>query len=298
MKRLTLIIASLFITSLLFGAGQGEDGDFTYGGIDTVEVDAGTFDVIVEATRGREVSMQIENYPDRFTVYHIVDGSTVRVRVEQTFSLFTPAHRGTLVFRVPASTDVDVETTTGNASLTGVSRAAVRVSTTTGSIDLEEIGGSLFAQSTTGGIVILRSSGELEVGSTTGSLEIDGFEGTVTASSTTGRQYHKDIVGQIDARSTTGRVELRDVAARLRVRTSTGSQTGHGVLLSDDSSFEATTGSIDMDLENELDELEFDLTSTTGSLRVGDERSQRRLFFGGSGIAVNARTSTGSQRFY
>jgi len=156
----------------------------------------------------------------------------------------------------------------------------------------------LSARSTTGGIEVLGSSGELEIGSTTGSLEIDDFEGTITASSTTGRHHYEEIIGQIDARSTTGRVEFSDVTARLRVRTSTGSQTGHDVLLTENSSFEATTGSIDMDLVNDLDDLEFDLTSTTGSLRVGDERSQRRLFFGGSGVEVNATTSTGSQRFY
>ncbi len=298
MKRLTLIIVSLFIPALLFGAGQGEDGDFSYSGIDSLEVDAGTFDVVVEATGGREVSMEIENYPDGFTVYHIVEGSTVRVRVEQTFSLFTLPHRGTLVFRVPASIDIGIETTTGDARVAGVSRAELRVRTTTGSIILEETTGSLFARSTTGAIEVLGSSGELEIDSTTGSLEIDDFEGTITASSTTGRHHYEEIVGQIDARSTTGRIEFRAVTARLRVRTSTGSQTGRGVLLTEDSSFEATTGSIDMDLDDNIDDLEFDLTSTTGSLRVGDERSQRRLFFGGSGLEVNASTSTGSQRFY
>jgi len=243
-------------------------------------VDAGTFGVVIEATRGREVSMGIENYPDRFTVYHTVEGSTVRVRVEQTFPLFTPPHRGTLVFSVPTSSDLTIETSTGDVRVTGLAGAALRVSTTTGSI------------------TILASGGELEVSSTTGALEIDDFEGTITASSTTGRQYYEEVAGEIDARSTTGRIEFRDVAAHLRVRTSTGSQTGRGVRLTDDSRFEATTGSIDMELENELDDLEFDLTSTTGSLRVGDERSQRRLFFGGSGIEVTATTSTGSQRFY
>lgn len=298
MKRLTLIFASLFIATLLFGAGQGEDGDFTYSGIDRIEVDAGTFDVVMQATRGRDVSMEIENYPDGFTVYHIVEGSTVRVRVEQNFSLFTPPHRGTLAFLVPSSIDIGIETTTGEARVAGVSRAELRVRTTTGSITLDETTGTLSARSTTGAIEVLRSSGELEIDSTTGSLAIDEFEGTITASSTTGRHDYEEIVGQIDAKSTTGRIEFRDVRARLRVRTSTGNQTGHGVLLTESSSFEATTGSIDVDLENELDDLEFDLTSTTGSLRVGDERSQRRLFFGGSGVEVNGSTSTGSQRFY
>lgn len=298
MKRLTLIIASLFMATLLFGAGQGEDGDFTYSGIDRVEVDAGTFDVVMQATRGREVSMKIENYPDGFTVYHIVEGSTVRVRVEQNFSLFTPPHRGTLVFHVPANIDVGIETTTGDARVVGIARAELRVRTTTGSIMLDDTNGSLFARSTTGAIEVLGSSGELEMDSTTGSLEIDDFEGTITSSSTTGRHHYEEIVGQIDARSTTGRIEFSDVTARLRVRTSTGSQTGRGVLLTENSSFEATTGSIDIDLVNNLDDLEFDLSSTTGSLRVGDERSQRRLFFGGSGVEVNASTSTGSQRFY
>jgi DUF4097 and DUF4098 domain-containing protein YvlB len=120
----------------------------------------------------------------------------------------------------------------------------------------------------------------------------------VDVESTTGAQRLERIEGDVDARSTTGRVEVNDTRGRLFVKTSTGNQVGRDVTVTGDSTFEATTGSIEMDLTNDLDQLEFDLTSTTGSLRVGDDRSQRRLFLGGTGITVKGSTSTGSQRFY
>lgn len=297
MKRLNALFVALFVAVTLSATGQRESGDFTYDTVESLTVEAETFAVDIVAFRGRQIDVRVENYPDDWTVYHSANGGTIRVWVERDFSLVSRPHRGRLVIRIPADIPVSVETSTGSVDLRGTRGGDLRVETTTGSMEVDDVGGGGTLRSTTGSISIEECTGSFDVRSTTGSIRVDRLEGDLRTTSSTGEQRLSRIVGDIDARATTGGIEIEDTNGRLAVRTSTGSIVGDEVTLTVNSSFEATTGRIEIDVTNNLDELEFDLRSTTGSLQVGDERSQRRLFFGGTGITVTGSTSTGSQHY-
>ncbi len=298
MKRLVIAAVLLITASSLFGFGERESGEFQYSGMNALEVEAETFAVEIRATRGRRVEMEVENAPNSYTVYHSTENGAVRVWVERTFSLFSRPHRGRLVFLVPADMALTLDTSTGEVYATGITTDSVSIETSTGSVLVEEFTRGASVRSTTGGIDIRRSEGDFTVRSTTGSIAITSVDGDLEVNSSTGSQRYEEITGDIDARSTTGRIELSDTEGRLRLRTSTGRQVGADVRLTGDSSFDSTTGSIEMDLENDVHALEFDLSSTTGSLRVGADRSQRELFLSGTGHTVTGSTSTGSQHYF
>jgi DUF4097 and DUF4098 domain-containing protein YvlB len=296
MKRLAfLFLSGILVTALAVAGGSREDGDFSYSGITTLEIEGATFDVEIDAIRGRAVSMSIERYPDNFTVYHSVTGDTVRVWVESRFSLFRSSHDGLLVFTVPADTEIRVDNSTGDIDARDLSSDRLSFETTTGEISLRGITGNLEIDTTTGEVTLEDYRGRLDVQTTTGDVEVSDSEGPMSIRTTTGRQELTNVRGDLTLRSTTGRIRLEDVEGQLEIRTTTGSQEGDGVMLTADSTFEASTGSIEIDLENDIAALEFDLESTTGSLRVGNEDSQRQLFLGSTGIRVEGRTSTGSQ---
>lgn len=298
MNRLVVAALLLITATSLFAFGERESGEFGYTGVTTLEVEGETFAVELRATGGRRVEMRVENAPNGHTVYHSADDGTVRVWVERTFSIFSRPHRGRLVFLVPTDIDVSVDTSTGEVYATGLAGDALAIETSTGSVLVEEFTGGAKVRSTTGGIDIRRCEGDYRVRSTTGSIAITSVDGDLEVSSSTGSQRYEEVTGDIDARSTTGRIELSDTEGRLRLRTSTGRQVGTDVLLTGNSSFDSTTGDIEMDLVNDVDALEFDLSSTTGSLRVGGDRSQRELFASGTGFTVTGSTSTGSQHFF
>ncbi len=298
MKRYVFLAVVFLSAAVLQATGQGEGGEFSLEGVRSLEVDAKTFAVEIQGTSDRRATMTVENRPDSHTVLHSITGSRVRIWVEQEFTLFSRPHRGRLVFRVPEGTDLTVGTTTGTVRISGIAGSDLRIETSTGGIELEGIRSDARVRSNTGTIEVRRSAGRFDVGTSTGSIALRGFDGEITAASSTGRHSYLDVRGDIDARSTTGRIELNDTIGTVRLQTSTGNQTGSSVTLTGNSSFRASTGSIEIDLTNSLEELEFDLTSSTGSLQVGRERSQRRLFLGGTGISVMGSTSTGSQRFF
>lgn len=302
MKRLILLlILTGLLTVAASASGTREDGDFSYGDITTLVVEGETFDVEIDAVRGRTVSMSIERYPDNLTVFHSVNGSTVRVWVERRFSLFQRPHNGRMVFTVPAETSVEIDNSTGDIEARGLQAArggSLSFETSTGDIDLEEITGELSVSATTGNVEIDRVSGAVAVDTTTGHIDVESVEGPVSLRSSTGHQELSDVEGDITLRSTTGRIELDEVSGRLVLRTTTGNVRGRDVRLTRDSEIQSTTGNIELDLVNDINEMEFDLTSTTGSLRVGSDRSQRQLFLGSTGIRLEGSSSTGSQHYF
>ncbi|MFP4375792.1 MAG: DUF4097 family beta strand repeat-containing protein [Spirochaetales bacterium] len=293
-----IVIFLLVASAPLAAMGQREGGSFSYDGVDRLTVEAASFEVTVEPARERGIGMQIKNKPDEYTVYHERNGNEIRVWVEKSFSLFSRPHNGQLEFGVPDDIEIEIRSSVGNVEVEGIAGVDVVVRTSTGSVEMESIRGSLGVTTSTGDIDLKDIDGEVETQTTTGRIEMHWIRGPVNARSSTGRQVFEDVQGDIDATSTTGRIELVRTRGAVALKTSTGGQRGSDVLLSGPSRFESTTGNIEIDIEQEVDELEFDLRSTTGSLEVDGDRSQRKLFLGGSGFRVVGSTSTGSQRYH
>jgi hypothetical protein len=281
-----------------FGIGQREQGSFEYDDAKLLTVEAGTFDVVIEPAGQLGIGMEVKDKPDSYSVYHDRNGGEVKVWVEKSFSLISPPHDGTLIFRIPDNIDVDIDTSVGDVEITGPALGRLMVSTSTGAITLDSTEGIITTRSSTGDVSITNASGEIDTRTSTGRIGMQWISGPVQARSSTGSQSFQDVRGDIDATSTTGRIEMVRTSGEMNIKTSTGDQFGHDVLLTGPSRFESTTGRIEIDIEQDVAELEFDLRSTTGSLEVDGDRSQRELFLGGAGFRVVGKTSTGSQRYH
>ncbi len=298
MKRTAILIPLVLAAALSFALGTGEGGDFEYDGIREIEIVAGTFAVDVQGTRGRTTSLEVRNESSNFEVLHARSGDRLEIWVERKFSLLNRPHRGELLLLVPGDAELQIRTSTGRVDVRNITSEQLSVDTTTGRITLEEISASMYVETSTGAIEILDSAGRFDITSTTGEIELRRATGDVVAESSTGHHSYQDLIGDLVARSTTGRIEIDGMQGTLDLRTSTGGQDGRGIVLTGDSSFESSTGRIKMDFAGSVEQLEFDLRSTTGSLRVGREESQRQLYLGGTGFTIRGKSSTGSQEYF
>jgi len=298
MKRIAMLTGALLLAATAFAVGAGENGDFEYDGIHEIEIDAGTFDVDLQGTRGRRTSLEVRDQPDNVEILHSRSDDRLEIWTERRFSFFNRPHRGTLVLLVPADAEVRIRTSTGDVTVRNLRGDRFFADTTTGDVRLQEIATSVRAETSTGAIEIVDSAGQFDLTTTTGRIMLESVTGDVVAESSTGRQSYTDLIGDLVAHSTTGRIEIDGSQGSLDIRTSTGNQEGRRIVLSGDSSFESSTGSIRMDFVDDIERLEFDLRSTTGSLRVGREDSQRQLYLGGTGFTIRGKSSTGSQEYY
>ena len=91
---------------------------------------------------------------------------------------------------------------------------------------------------------------------------------------------------------------MTNVDGKLDVETTSGSIRGESVSLDGDSFFESSSGSINIELDNDISSMSFDLKASSGGLRVGSNRSDDRLIIKRGGIQITGRSSSGSQSYY
>ena len=67
--------------------------------------------------------------------------------------------------------------------------------------------------------------------------------------------------------------------------------------LTGDAYFKATSGDVEIDFVNDLGDLSFDLTATSGNLDVGRRSGEKKLYINRGGYKIVGVTSSGNQEY-
>ncbi|ASB48916.1 DUF4097 family beta strand repeat-containing protein [Alkalitalea saponilacus] len=259
-------------------------------------------------------------------------GNVLSVWIDKPDNL--PAQtKGFLAFTVPSSIKLQVETISGNIVTKDAGTSTVELKSLSGAISAENINGNLRVSTVSGGINAARIIGNVESktlsGSTSieevqGELNVNSVSGKVKASSvlngvivknTSGSVTADQVIGSIDVKTVSGAINLQSIRGDINATSSSGSISldgvvgglylksvsgrisGNDLVLTSNSQFHNTSGNIDLTLGTDLNMLSFNLTTTSGSLTVGNTRATRNLVVGDGEIVVTSRTTSGNQRF-
>ncbi len=285
MRRSILAGMAVFMcgmsTALPLAAEGSAEGprDFSGRGFTSVRVDAGTVAVEITGNLGSRVDVRPRNLPPGMDLEYRERGSELEVWVERYFPLPSGGRDAVIIIDLPSEVELDVETSTGGIQVELMESEQVRLESSTGAIYLADLSGDARVESNTGEIQVERIAGNLRVRGSTGSQDL------------------RDINGSVDAKTTTGSITIRSSAGSFTLETGTGSQQGRELLVTGDSSFESTTGSIHMDFRNQLEDFFFDLESSVGGIEVGSVSGRGELIFGRGPISIRGESSTGSQSY-
>ena len=145
-------------------------------------------------------------------------------------------------------------------------------------MELRKIKGEVLARSTSGSQEFRELVGDLETKSTSGDIDIDVFEGNV----------------RVEA--TSGGIELQSGSGQVFLRTTSGDIDGYNITIEGDAELRASSGDIEIDLANSLDDFSFDLQTSSGSMRVGSRSSEKNLYMKQGGFWIRGVTSSGDIR--
>ena len=110
-----------------------------------------------------------------------------------------------------------------------------------------------------------------------------------------GKQVYDGIKGDIFAHSSSGNLNITDHEGGLNLESSSGKQTGRDIRITKDSSFRTRSGKIDFDFINNIDDFTFDLSSSSGKIKVGSTNAKGRVVTGNGKILLEGRSSSGGQ---
>ncbi len=325
MKRLLSTVAVVILAAAAgyaegepeFAAQNRELNGRIFRSVKAVQVE-GAFCVVSAAgmaENGVKVGVTIE---DEFTaVHHEMKGDTLHIWVERDGDLFSGAPMGTnaLEFSLPAGTKYLVKNSSGRIELRNHQAESIRLAASSGSILARECSGALDLSASSGDIRLADIEGDVTSRTSSGAQHLEKVKGAVSCRSSSGNLAISDIEGDVDAEVTSGSATLARVAGRsvtihstsgsqnldtvnaaLDIESSSGEITGRKITLSGDSSLRTTSGAIKLELTNR-DDCSFTLTSSSGSLAVGDRGSRKRLAVPGGDRRVKASSSSGSIRF-
>jgi hypothetical protein len=300
---LLFICLGLALTAGGGAESEGDAGRLSLTGVRSLTVEGAYFAVEIRGGAGAGVEARFE-IPERLRkrgvrVLHEQTGTGLRVWVERPdwginlTGLKTPR----LIFEVPVGTEVRVANSSGPVYLAGLETDRVVIELSSGRCEVEDVNAALEVTSTSGSLAVRNCDGDKTLKASSGKISVRDAGGDIQAVTSSGSQTYAGITGSIAAEASSGAIAVTDQVGTLDLRASSGSLSGQAITLTGASTFTTSSGAIAFDFSNDLQELSFDLRSSSGMIRVGDTRARGTVVMGGGPILLRGTSSSGSQSY-
>ena len=251
----------------------------------------------------------------KFDIEYEVVGNKLSIWIDSPLS-FSGRIEAKLRFEVPVDIAVQVKNSSGDIYCEGLVSKYNSLRASSGDISVQNIKGDLELATSSGEISVKKLIGNLEVESTSGDQEIRDVIGNISTQASSGDLEFRYIEGDISSRTTSGDIEIDNLVGRLKnvsssgsieidnskvylhLTTTSGDIQGNGVLLVGEAFFYTTSGNVDLQLRNDPDQLSFDLVASSGNLRVGNKRGDKKLYLRNGEIWIHGKSSSGDQTYY
>jgi hypothetical protein len=278
--RSIIVTLVLFAVSLAASYASGVVGEeavtadsFEYDGIREIRLrDGSFFDVVINGSSRTAVAGQVampEKNLDKYRIVHEKRGPVLEISLEKKVAILGITGKNEIILEVPTQTLLDIVTSSGSQVVEGIESARM---------------------------VLKASSGDILLLAGTGNVSAE-VTGNITARSSSGDQKYENVTGDIAAQSSSGKITIREQTGMLDLKATSGDLKGEGVRLTGNSSFATSSGRIEFDFSNPIEEISFDLSASSGSLRAGESRGEKRLVLQGGGIRIVGKSSSGDQTY-
>ncbi|MEM7298835.1 MAG: DUF4097 family beta strand repeat-containing protein [Bacteroidota bacterium] len=192
---------------------------------------------------------------------------------------------------------LDIDNSSGDIKVANLRASESKIEATSGDITLRSIVANLDVETSSGDIDIDGLIGDSDIESTSGDQDLSNLEGSIETQASSGDITITDFDGDLDIEATSGDIEIRGGEGRMKIRTTSGDIDGRNIKLTGNTYFDATSGNVDVDFSNDLDDMSFDLTASSGDLEVGNRSGEKRMVIERGGIKVIGVTSSGDQEY-
>lgn len=302
MKRILILITAIYSLQATSQSIMAQ-AELEAENIDEVRVDGSFVDVYVN--KGDKVYFKgvIEGNGDKgdYRFDTDISGSTLIIKVVYTKNKYNWRDRKITKSRIDITiTDgirLDIDNSSGDVNVANLRASESKIEASSGNVTLKSIIANLDVETSSGDIEIDGLVGDSEIESTSGEQDITDVRGSLEAQASSGDITITNFKGDLDLEATSGDIDLRGGEGELDVRTTSGEIDGDDITLTGDANFDASSGNIEIDFTNDLNDLSFFLTATSGDLEVGSRSGEKRLIIDRGGYKVEGVTSSGNQEY-
>ena len=218
-------------------------------------------------SNGLEIIYKVEGKRLRVELRRESSGGWGNIQTKGFISLTGPENMkldisnssGTMFISNVASDKIDLSISSGKIEARQLSSDRINLTASSGKLDIEDINGHLICKVSSGSSNITDVSGDVTVEASSGSYHIAEVDGTVNASLSSGSITLETIHELGNLRVSSGRIKA--------------TQAGLG----DQTRFNGSSGSFTVQTDHDLEDYNFELSSSSGSLEVGNTKTRKKL---------------------
>ncbi len=209
MKQLTILISLTILSVFACAQSKKVEVDKTFENITNVEVNVVFSDVVVEAAEGNTVhvtgSLSWTRERDEYEIVTRQSGTTLYVEVKHPRNSRGGAN-GQFHITMPAMTDVDVNSVSGDIKVSGVGQRKVKCNNVSGDIIAQKIGSDLSANTVSGDISMNGVKGNAKSNTVSGDAELANIDGNLKGNSVSGDFRITNLKGNREISTLSGSV--------------------------------------------------------------------------------------------
>lgn len=302
MKNLFLLVSLLLLGASAIAQTTIASAELEAKNVTEVRIEGSFCDVYVE--RGSRNYLQAvikgkgEEGDYRFDTE--ISGSTLIVKVirrEQRSWKGYNLTESKIDLTITEGVKLDIDNSSGDIFVADLNIKDSNIEATSGDITLKRIKANLEVETSSGDISVDDMVGSLDVKSTSGDQRLYDVEGDIDSRASSGDITVSNFLGSLELEATSGDLEVRGGAGTLDLKTTSGSIDGNSINLNGNAYFKASSGDIEIDFANNIKEMSFDLTASSGNLDVGNRSGEKKLFIDRGGYKVVGVTSSGDQEY-
>lgn len=220
--------------------------------------------------------------------------------------------KGYLLFDLPESVEIKVETISGNIMVHNSGNRVTELTSVLGSIEAFKVSGDINVKTISGSIDVSEIYGSADLSSVTGSIKMTGIRKGALASSASGTVAFSDVRAGVIVKTVSGKItadksfgnvnlttaaadiDMKEITGTFCVNSSSGSVRGSDIFLTGDSLFKTISGNMDILIGNKRDELTFDLQTSTGKLVLHDNLMGNQVRAGTGDLLIKGISMLGN----
>ncbi len=167
--------------------------------------------------------------------------------------------------------DAKISNTSGTISLNRITAEIITLNASYGQIRASNLNGKTTINSLSGDVVVDQLNGDLSVSTTYGNQLLKGIKGDVKSNSISGNINAQQCKGAIQMRASYGNINLSDCNGSMNIFVQSGDISGRNVEVVTQLEMRSQYGSIHMQLKNKVEDLSFDLGTSSGTITIEKE---------------------------
>lgn len=300
-----MILATLMACLILPTDGSAQhiisDIEETFTDIEEVVVYGAFLEVSYEGGNKEELFLSAyleSNRKDGHEIIYKIEGNrlSVEVKREGSSSWGNVKAKGFISMVGPEDMKMEITSSSGKMFISNVSSEKIDLKASSGKMEARNLSSDrIRLTSSSGRMDIENINGNVECKASSGGGRIANIRGNVSVVASSGTYDISEVEGKVDGSLSSGNISLDRIAELGNLTISSGKVTATKAGLGEHTRFRGSSGSFTIQTDDDLEDLNFDLSASSGSLKVGNTKTGKKLNIdNGSIITVSGAISSGS----